>query len=250
MVNKSKKTKKEQDFIRFKKLFLLEFTRQLIKHSVPSELIKLQTIVEKEKEDKIEEVKRIIKDKEEKDLLKVKEIEGKTKEVRSIVHAPVGMFGTINVPHINPFKESFGKRLGKNKFADPLRKISLSIPESRFPVHLQYIKPVPMNTNIELGKLDALVNDPRVRIIECHGPGENIIVQGKMGTKKTGITLDKEEIDTIIQRFSRETKIPVQEGIFKVVAGRLIFMAIISNIVGSKFTIKKMLYETPPVYVR
>jgi len=64
-----------------------------------------------------------------------------------------------------------------------------------------------------------------------------------MGIKKTGIILDKEEIDNIIQRFSRETKIPVQEGIFKVVAGRLIFLAIISEIVGSKFTIKKMPHE-------
>ena len=41
--------KKELDFIRFKKFFLKEFTRQLIKHSAPSEIVKIQTIIEKEK---------------------------------------------------------------------------------------------------------------------------------------------------------------------------------------------------------
>jgi hypothetical protein len=76
-------------------------------------------------------------------------------------------------------------------------------------------------------------------------------VQGAMGTKKTGIVLSKEEIDETVQRFSRETRIPIQEGIFKVVVGNLIFLAIISEIVGSKFIIKKMIQEQQlPVYRR
>ena len=234
--------KKELNFIRFKKFFLLEFTRQLIKHSAPSDIFKLQTIIEKEKKYKIEEAKDKIKEriKGEEDLqTKFREIEeGQIPEKRSIIHAPIGMFESQNV-HINPFKNSFKQ----DHFVDPFKKIGLSIPDSKFPVHIQYIKPVPVNKDIELGKLNPLINDRLVNLIECYGPGENIIVQGGMGIKKTGIILDKEEIDNIIQRFSRETKIPVQEGIFKVVAGRLIFLAIISEIVGSKFTIKKMPHE-------
>lgn len=100
-----------------------------------------------------------------------------------------------------------------------------------------------MNKEIDLGKINPLIRDFMVKTIECYGAGENLVVQGNMGTKKTGIILTKEEIEDIIQRFSKETKIPAQEGIFKVVAGRLIFLAIISSIVGSKFIIKKMLYE-------
>lgn len=234
--------KKELNFIRYKKFFLLEFTRQLIKHSAPSEIFKLQTIVEKEKHYKIEEAKEKIKERikdQEEASTKFREIEeGEIPEKRSVVHAPIGMFESQNV-HLNPFKDSFKK----DHFVDPFKKIGLYIPDSKFPVHIQYIKPVPVNKEIELGKLNPLINDPMVKLIECYGPGENIVVQGGMGTKKTGIILDKEEIDNIIQRFSRETKIPVQEGIFKVVAGRLIFLAIISEIVGSKFTIKKMPHE-------
>jgi hypothetical protein len=234
--------KKELNFIRFKKFFIKEFTRQLIRHSAPSDIVKLQTIVEKEKHYKIEAAKEKIKERikvEEDASTKYREIEeGKIPEKRSIVHAPIGMFESQNV-HLNPFKGSFKQ----DHFIDPFKKIGLSIPESKFPVHIQYIKPVPINKDIELGKLNPLVNDRMVNLIECYGAGENIVVQGGMGTKKTGIILDKEEIDNIIQRFSRETKIPVQEGIFKVVAGRLIFLAIISEIVGSKFTIKKMPHE-------
>jgi hypothetical protein len=241
--------KEELNFLRFKKFFLLEFTKQLIKNSGPSDILKLQTILEKEKEEKIEEVKKKVKDREENPSTKYREIEeGKIKERRSIVHARVGMFETQQVPHINPFKDTFGKLFKKDHFVDPFKKIGLSIPDSKFPVHIQYIKPVPMNNEIELGKLDPLIRDPMVRIIECYGPGENIVVQGNMGTKKTAIILDREEIDNIIQRFSRETRIPVTEGIFKVVAGRLMILAIISEIVGSKFTIKKMLYEQQQVY--
>lgn len=249
MSNNLTDLKKELNFMHFKKFFLLEFTRQLIRHSAPSEILKLQTILENEKKERIEEVKKKIKDREENILINAKEIEGgETKRTRSIMHPSIGMFGTQNVPHINPFKESFKKPMKKDHFVDPFRKTGLYIPDSKFPVHIQYIKPVPINKDIELGKIDPLINDPNVKIIECYGPGENIVVQGNMGTKKTGIILDKEEINNIVQRFSRETRIPVEEGIFKVVAGRLMFLAIISEIVDSKFTIKKMLQEQQSNY--
>jgi len=230
-------TKKEFNFTQFKKFFLLEFTRQLIKHSVPSEIFELQTALEKEKKDKLEEerekIKEIIKRREKE--ISIKSKERKTEEIRSIIHPSIGMFETQKNPHINPFRKSF-------------KKVRLSIPESRFPMHIQYIRPVPINKEIELGKINPLIRDSMVRTIECYGPGENIVVQGNMGTKKTGIILNREEIEDTIQRFSKETKIPVQEGIFKVVAGRLIFLAIISEIVGSKFIIKKMFYEQQAVH--
>jgi type IV secretory pathway ATPase VirB11/archaellum biosynthesis ATPase len=79
-----------------------------------------------------------------------------------------------------------------------------------------------------------------VKNIECSGPDEKIIVSGAMGRKPTSITLSKEQIDEIIERFSQATRIPVSEGIYKVVHGNLILSAIVSEIIGSKFIIKKM----------
>ena len=68
------------------------------------------------------------------------------------------------------------------------------------------------------------------------------MVHGSMGTKPTNLLLKKEEIDEIIKKFSEATKIPQNEGIFKAVVGKLILSAIISETIGSKFVIRKMMY--------
>ncbi|GAI79041.1 unnamed protein product, partial [marine sediment metagenome] len=51
-------------------------------------------------------------------------------------------------------------------------------------------------------KLNPLIQDPLVRVIECNGSEENIVVKGSMGTKPTAIILSKEETDHIIKKFS------------------------------------------------
>lgn len=122
------------------------------------------------------------------------------------------------------------------------RKI-FKIPEPRLPSQLQYLKPTPtQKADIDLEKLNPLIKDPAVQTIECHGPAENILVKGTMGAKPTAITLSKDEINQIIERFSEKTKIPLQEGIYKVVFGNLILSAITSKFISPKFIINKMPY--------
>jgi len=265
MDNNLEELKNNLKFIRFKKVFLFEFTKQMIKNSVASDIVNLETRLEKGKKEKIEKtkekIKEIIEFKESKEKEKLEEIgekvsstsareirEGRIPRRRSIIHPPIGMFEVQKIPQVNPFEKSFQKIYAETKpqiFIDPLKKMGLFIPESRFPEHLEYIRPSPTAKNIELGKLNPLIEDPMVKIIECYGPGENLVVQGNMGTQKTGIILNIEEIEDILQKFSRETKIPLHEGVFKVVVGKLMFLAIISEIVGSKFIIKKILTEQP-----
>jgi len=120
---------------------------------------------------------------------------------------------------------------------------SLFIPKPNLPQRFDYLKPTPTNLEIDLGRLNSLLKDPLIRNIECNGLNQNLVVEGKMGRKKTNIFLSKEEIDEVIRRFSEITKIPLHEGVFRVVAGRLIFSAIISSVIGSKFIIKKMMYS-------
>jgi len=120
----------------------------------------------------------------------------------------------------------------------PSRK--LVIPQTRLPEYLQHIKPIPSQTQINLKKLNKLVNDPMVQYIECIGENENILVNGKMGLRKTEIILDREEISEIIDIFSEAARIPVSEGIFRVAVGKLILSAIVSDVVSTKFTIQKM----------
>ncbi len=267
MNNKLIDLKQELIFNQFKKKFLLEFTKQLIKSSSHEEIIKLETIVEKEIIEKPLTEKERIKE-------RIRKREEYQEEIidgtRSIMHPSIGMFETQVLPEINPFKDTFKKQKPLEKrqptlfrkpetkiihprnpqHQDPFRKIQLWTPEPKLPQHIQYLKPTPINKDIDLGKLNALVNDPAVKIIECYGEDQNIGVKGRMGEMKTPIILNKEEVNQIIQKFSKETKIPVQEGIFRVVSGRLILMAVISNVAGIKFTVTKIPPEntSPPIF--
>ncbi len=194
----------------FFKLFLLQFTKQLIEHSATSEVIKLKNILkEKANEEKKENKK------------------------REKITSKGEIFPLIAKKRAIPIN---------NKIAfKPLPNI-LRIPEPKLPSQLQYLKPIPTSTQIELGKLNPLIKDPTVRVIECNGADENIFVEGMMGKRKTDILLTKQEIIQIINKFSETAKIPAHEGVFKVAVGTLILSAIISEVISSKFIIRKMRY--------
>ena len=124
----------------------------------------------------------------------------------------------------------------------------LNIPEPELPSTVSYIKPEPTTEMVDLGRLNILVNDPLVKVIECNGPDKNIIVMGMMGRKNTPIKLSKEEIETTLGIFSGAAKIPINEGLFKAVVGSLVISAVISEIVGIQFIIRKIAQEYTPSY--
>ena len=207
---------------KFKKLFLLEFTRQLINAYVPKDIVKLEKILKKEKREGT------IIQKESKELVK-DIIYEKEKELKFL--------GKERSPLMQK-KSDFRKSLDSLKRSKPI----LRIPQTRLPQTFQYLKPTPTKNEIDLEKLNNLIQDPLVKVIECGGPDENIIVHGAMGTKPTNITLKKEEIDEIIRKFAESAKIPQDEGVFKAVVGKLILSAIISETIGSKFILRKIMY--------
>ncbi len=201
----------------FKKLFLLYFTKELILHSSEGEFIRLQNLTEVPRLRKQEEVKEFLHSVKTKIPLKKRELEKDDLTFSQI------------------FKDIEPKL--------SLQKRRLTIPEPTLPAHLQYLRPVPRNIEIDLEKLNPLIKDPAVKFIECNGPDEHIIVRGGMGIKPTSIILSKEEINKIIKTFSQISRIPTHDGIYRVVVGRLILSAIISDVIGTKFTIKKLFYS-------
>jgi len=211
-----KQTSKE-----FRKLFLLKFTKQLIDAYAPEDIAKLERILKKE--DK-----------------KGTTIHGESKElIKSIIHEKEKELNFLEKKRdISERNSNLKKRFNSLRRTRPV----LRIPETRLPQTFQYLKPTATNTEIDLGRLNAFVKDPLVKVIECVGPDENIIVHGSMGTKPTSIVLKKEEIDEIIKKFAEAGKIPQDEGVFKAVVGKLILSAIISETVGSKFIIRKIMY--------
>lgn len=203
----------EDKSTKFKQIFLLAFTRELIKASGKEFFVGLEAEKEAKKEEIKEKVKNFIKSSKPKEIKKLQELASPFKPLPSPF--------TINRP--------------------PRR---LVIPKPNFPSRLGYLQPVASNEEIDLGKLNKLVKDPVVKIIECNGANEDVIVRVP-NERKTGIELTKEEIDSIIKIFSEKAKIPAEEGVFRVAVGNLLFSAIISDVVGSKFIIKKIPPRTP-----
>ncbi len=199
---------------KFRKVFLLAFTKELIKNSVPE----LKEAIEKKEKKLIEQ------------LFKIEKI--KETFIPSKVSKPAGL----------PLKPRIKFKALPKPFKIPKIPPRLKIPFPKLPERLKDIKPVPRpEIKIDLGKLNPLIDDPVVQTIECNGPNEKIIIRDP-SQKVTDIVLSKEEIDDIIQKFSDAGKIPITEGVFRVAVGKLVLSAIVSNVVGSKFIIKKLRY--------
>ena len=207
----------------FKKYFLLTFTKELILHSEKREIVNLQKIIKLKEEKPIQQI-----------------------QIKEFIEKPIIQFNNypLSIPHQ---RKIISQRLFPEKQMRPqIRTSQVSIPEPKLPEHLEYLKPIPRGTiEIDLFKINPLIKDPAVKIIEAN-PDKGIIVTGTMGTKPTNIILNKEDIDRIINKFSEFSKIPRSEGIYKVVAGNLILSAVISEVIGSRFVIRKMAIPQEP----
>ena len=220
----------------FRSLFLLKFTEGLLRNSVPKETFELKEVLPQNVVH--QPIRKII-------LPTPKKTK---KEIRHIIKEKEKKFTPISEKQIRPLRKIKplrpirrrrllvkGKRLPRNSV--------LTSPATKIPAHLQYLKPLPTKENIDLAKLNSLIKDPVVRTIRCNGEDENLLVVGAMGTKKTNIILSKEEINEVIQKFSQVAKIPVSPGIFRVALGNLIFSAVVSDVISSKFIIEKMVWD-------
>jgi len=201
----------------FRIFFLAEFTKELIENSKNAETIALEKLLHKRVKENLAKIER-------------------EKEIRNLVTRKTKFFHKkTNQQILSPLKQKYKfKKLQKVQF-----------PRQNLPSTVQNLTPQATNIQIDLGKLNALVKDPTVTAIECNGPDKNILIRRIKQVRKTPIILSKEEIDQIIQNFSKSAKIPVQEGIFKVAIGRLVINAIISELVDTKFIIEKIMQVFP-----
>ena len=225
----------------FRKLFLMKFTLELIRHYKIGEFFTLKKILEKR--GKKEKEGPLIEEEREKLIPSIMSKE----HFRSMEFMePKNVFSKFSTKQPRPQPKLPSQSISQSpltttQIAPPLRsRPPLVIPEYPLPPNLQYLRPIPRNIKIDLGKLNPIIQDQNVKTIECNGPDENIVVRGNMGSRTTNLIISKEEIDQILQTFSQISKIPVHEGVVKIVVGKLILSAIVSDIVGSKFIIRKM----------
>ena len=207
-------------------LIFRTFTRELIVNSGPVSIAKLKTIIEKDNE--IPHHRQLKKEREELTEEERRRILQERFQKRKLKHQIIQ----------REQKRILMDQKRNEPKTEPLR---LSVPETRLPERFSYLRPTPVEQQEEFGpKMDMLLLDPNVEAIECPGENEEVIVRGLMGEQRTEIRMSKKEIDDLINKFSELTKIPITEGIYKVVFGNLILLAVISEVVGSKFLIKKM----------
>jgi hypothetical protein len=109
------------------------------------------------------------------------------------------------------------------------------------PLPENLMKPVP-GVGIDLGKLNFLLRDPQVTLIECPGSGRLVFVRKLGQTQSTTISLGEQEIKDIISRFSEKARIPLIGKVFTAIVGSLKIFAVISDFAGSRFIISR---QTP-----
>jgi hypothetical protein len=138
----------------------------------------------------------------------------------------------------------------KVNFIPSILKFEIPRPIKQKPRMIQQIQQLPtptpnivqpINSNPEMAweKIQPLLIDPSVTHIECLGPGKQLMVSRAGQRQITRIILSDLEIKKILETISEKSHIPLLEGVFRAAIEDLSLNAVISEIIGSKFVIKK-----------
>lgn len=98
--------------------------------------------------------------------------------------------------------------------------------------------------NQDYGKITPLLNDPSVFTIECQGIGEPIMVIRSGQRQITKIVLNTDDIKNLLEKIADTAHIPLLEGVFRATIDNFSVNAVISEMIGSKFIIKKQMVYT------
>ncbi len=149
---------------------------------------------------------------------------------------------------ITPLQKTRTKPLNQQPSKSFFKKIKKKLrkeqtqPYIEKPEILSQIQPIPqpIPENFHLGKIENFLRDPGIQSIECPGPGKNILVKKFHKINITRTSLNQNEINNIIDLFSKKSRIPISNGILKTAVGNLVITAVISEFVGSRFIISRI----------
>lgn len=91
----------------------------------------------------------------------------------------------------------------------------------------------------DYGKINDFLMDPTISFIECPGPGKPLVIIRAGQRQITRIFLTPEEIEEVIRKVSEESHIPSMEGVFRAAVENFVINAVISEMIGTRFVIKK-----------
>ncbi|MEA3329305.1 MAG: hypothetical protein U9Q06_01020 [Nanoarchaeota archaeon] len=90
-----------------------------------------------------------------------------------------------------------------------------------------------------LKKIEQMLEDKSIASVECPGPRKFVILRRGHRRFPTRISLNKDEINEILNYFSEQSRIPRIGGVFKTIVDNLVITAIDSNYGGPRFIITK-----------
>ncbi|PIN94352.1 hypothetical protein COU53_03830 [Candidatus Pacearchaeota archaeon CG10_big_fil_rev_8_21_14_0_10_30_48] len=128
------------------------------------------------------------------------------------------------------------KRENKPSFKEKNNELEAPIPENIEENSEQLVEGI-----IEYSeKVKSLIDDPTISSIECLGPEKFILIHRGQNISPIKLELDKNEINDILDYFSKEARIPRIKGVFKAIVNNLVVTAINSEFGGPRFIITKI----------
>ena len=125
----------------------------------------------------------------------------------------------------------------------PIRQVPRQIPQATPSIQSVVPPSIPQGVQAGLsqdyGKITPLLNDPSVSTIECQGAGKSIMIIRAGQKQMTRIVLSAEDIKNILKNVSDAAHIPLLEGVFRAAVDNFSLNAVISEMIGSRFIIKK-----------
>lgn len=103
----------------------------------------------------------------------------------------------------------------------------------------EYQPSIASQKELLLPRILPILNDPTAFSIECSGPEKPLLINRHGSIQASQITLNAEEIKSVLQEISNRTRIPLITGTFKAAFDNFICTAVISDFISSRFIIQK-----------
>lgn len=89
------------------------------------------------------------------------------------------------------------------------------------------------------GKITPLLDDPSVSVIDCAGMGKPVMIIRRGQRQPSKIVLSEKDIRQVLDKVSEAAHIPLLDGVFRAAVDTFSINAVISEMIGSRFVIKK-----------
>ncbi len=132
----------------------------------------------------------------------------------------------------------------------PVPAIKFQSPAANYETGYEKVAPFSIKSTKEMvkenawSKIQTLVKNKNIQIIECPGPDKPILIHEKGSLAKISLSMSEEEIITLLKTIAQENAVPFMHGVMKIKSQNYNLTAVISEFAGSRFII----YNNPYNY--